>query len=489
MGLIKRIRDCREIVVVMVFFSLLTDSMLLTLVDPILPDILRQIDNNTVVVSGKRLPDLPPANDVTHTDDFKIDTETEISDTLNANGRYGFLVAAKGVTQFICNPFVGTLVTKFGYRKPMLVGTVVLFLSTFAFAFGNSYQFLFGTRMLQGCASAVTAVTGMGLLAATYDDDQQRGKIMGIAIGGLSMGIIVGPIYGSVLYELFGQAVPFITLAGVVLLTFCLQLLAYKPGKLGSDKDHSLTEIFKLLLDPYILIVAGNVFLLNLDVSVVLAFLPIRLIDLEDPPTWKLGIVVLPTSIGYMIAGIIFPRTTRWLKRWLCAILGLILSSSTMFFLAYSNTFVGMLIITTFLGLALGMVSTSMQPIFAHLVDIRHSAVYGNVYAISDMSVCLAMSLGPLIGGPIEYKFGFEWLVIGIAIMNLCFAQFCILLRNPPGKSSKKHIEKAKSFGFDNSDSPMGTTVCSGLTNSSPSNEEKQPLLYPKLSKLPSEKV
>ena len=31
---------------------------------------------------------------------------------------------------------------------------------------------------------------GMGLLAATYDDDEKRGKIMGIAIGGISMGII-----------------------------------------------------------------------------------------------------------------------------------------------------------------------------------------------------------------------------------------------------------------------------------------------------------
>ena len=30
-------------------------------------------------------------------------------------------------------------------------------------------------------------------------------------------------------------------------------------------------------------------FLLNLDVSVVLAFLPIRLIDLQDPQPWALG--------------------------------------------------------------------------------------------------------------------------------------------------------------------------------------------------------
>lgn len=40
------------------------------------------------------------------------------------------------------------------------------------------------------------------------------------------------------------------------------------------------------------------------------------------------------------------------------------------------------------------MVSTAMQPTFAHLVDIRHDSVYGNVYAISDMAVCLAMAVG-----------------------------------------------------------------------------------------------
>ena len=40
------------------------------------------------------------------------------------------------------------------------------------------------------------------------------------------------------------------------------------------------------------------------------------------------------------------------------------------------------------------MVSTSMQPVFAKIVDIRHSGIYGNVYAISDMAVCLAMFVG-----------------------------------------------------------------------------------------------
>lgn len=37
----------------------------------------------------------------------------------------------------------------------------------------------------------------------------------------------------------------------------------------------------------------GNVFLLNLDVSVILAFLPLRLIDLADPDTWQLGNILV----------------------------------------------------------------------------------------------------------------------------------------------------------------------------------------------------
>ena len=46
------------------------------------------------------------------------------------------------------------------------------------------------------------------------------------------------------------------------------------------------------------------------------------------------------------------------------------------------------------LGLALGMVESSIMPTFAHLVDIRHSSVYGNVYAIADAAVCIGFTLG-----------------------------------------------------------------------------------------------
>jgi len=46
------------------------------------------------------------------------------------------------------------------------------------------------------------------------------------------------------------------------------------------------------------------------------------------------------------------------------------------------------------LGFAIGMVDSSMMPELGFLVDIRHTAVYGSVYAIGDVAFCLGYTIG-----------------------------------------------------------------------------------------------
>ena len=41
-----------------------------------------------------------------------------------------------------------------------------------------------------------------------------------------------------------------------------------------------------------------------------------------------------------------------------------------------------------------GMVDSSMMPELGNLVDIRHSAVYGGVYAIGDVAFCVGFAVG-----------------------------------------------------------------------------------------------
>ena len=46
------------------------------------------------------------------------------------------------------------------------------------------------------------------------------------------------------------------------------------------------------------------------------------------------------------------------------------------------------------LGFGIGMVDSSMMPELGNLVDIRHSSVYGGVYAIGDIAFCLGFAVG-----------------------------------------------------------------------------------------------
>ena len=46
------------------------------------------------------------------------------------------------------------------------------------------------------------------------------------------------------------------------------------------------------------------------------------------------------------------------------------------------------------LGFGIGMVDSSMMPELGNICDIRHSNVYGGVYAIGDIAFCLGFAIG-----------------------------------------------------------------------------------------------
>lgn len=84
------------------------------------------------------------------------------------------------------------------------------------------------------------------------------------------------------------------------------------------------------------------------------------------------------------------------------------------------------------IGFAIGMVDSSMMPMLGYLVDIRHTSVYGAVYAIGDMAFCLGFVIGPTLSGSLMNWFGFEGLCTVTAIFCFLFAPCLLLLRNPP---------------------------------------------------------
>ena len=69
----------------------------------------------------------------------------------------------------------------------------------------------------------------MGMLADRYTDDKERGNAMGIALGGLALGVLIGPPFGGFMYQFVGKTAPFLILAFLALLDGCLQMLILQP--------------------------------------------------------------------------------------------------------------------------------------------------------------------------------------------------------------------------------------------------------------------
>lgn len=353
----------------------------------------------------------------------------------NENLRVGLLFASKATVQFVVNPFIGPLTNRIGYTIPMFTGFAVLFVTTIVFAFGTNYWVLLVARAFQGAGSSCSSVSGMGMIAEKYQDDQSRGNAMAIALSGLALGVLVGPSFGGVMYEFLGKEAPFLMLAGLALLDGVLQLTAMKPQV--SRETLQGAGLKDLITDPYILLAAGSITFANMGIAMLEPMLPIWMFDTMNASNWQQGAAFLPASIAYLIGTNVFGPLAFKLGRWLTAMIGMAVVGICLFLIPFSTRFEHLIAPNLFMGFAIGMVDSSMMPAMGYLVDLRHVSVYGSVYAIADVAFCIGYAVGPAFGGSVVKTIGFTWMLWIIAVLNIAYAPLLYFLRSPPGNAEK----------------------------------------------------
>ncbi|XP_061204163.1 chromaffin granule amine transporter isoform X3 [Neopsephotus bourkii] len=440
------VRASRRLVLVVVFVALLLDNMLLTVVVPIVPTFLyateyegtnsstapaqtetappalkappfssmfSYFDNTTVtvlvstsaveLVNGMEssIPPEPTAS-IPPSPSSCPDGEEFLA---KENTRVGLLFASKALVQLMVNPAVGLLTNRIGYHIPMFIGFVTMFLSTLMFAFSGTYTLLLIARALQGIGSSFSSVA-------------------------------VGAPFGSVMYEFVGKSSPFLVLAFLALLDGALQLCTLQPSKISPESTKG-TPVLTLLRDPYILVAAGALCFSNMGVAMLEPTLPIWMMQTMCSPKWQLGMAFLPASVSYLIGTNLFGILANRIGRWLCSMIGMAVVGISLLCVPLAKTIYGLIAPNSGLGFAIGMVDSSMMPIMGYLVDLRHTSIYGNVYAIADVAFCMGFAIGPSTGGAIARVISFPWLMVIIGVINIAYAPLCWYLRNPPAKEEK----------------------------------------------------
>ncbi|QUQ63707.1 MFS transporter [Kutzneria sp. CA-103260] len=142
----------------------------------------------------------------------------------------GLLFASYAVALLVATPFVGVWVDRAGPRPAMLAGLVGLAVTTVLFAgvAGGSLAVLLIARAAQGVAAAASWIAGLALIAATHDVER-RGRVMGLALSAIGVGVLLGPAVSGALADAFGTAAPFLVVAALAVGDAVARLILIKP--------------------------------------------------------------------------------------------------------------------------------------------------------------------------------------------------------------------------------------------------------------------
>jgi MFS family permease len=130
-----------------------------------------------------------------------------------SKGEAGLLVGAYAAGALVAALPAGLAAARFGPRRAVLAGLVLMLLASLAFGFAGSASALGIARFAQGVGSALSWTGGLSWLVAGTPRDR-RGEMIGTAMGAAIFGALLGPAIGAAA-ERLGAELVFSAIAGL----------------------------------------------------------------------------------------------------------------------------------------------------------------------------------------------------------------------------------------------------------------------------------
>ena len=359
------LRSSRSAVVALVTAACFTDIVALGVAVPVLPDLSRRLGASPAMI--------------------------------------GLLFGSFGATMLLVSMPMGAVSDRVGRRAPMLTGLVALAASTLMFAYAQQLPALFAARLVQGAADATTWVVGFALVADLYAPEE-RGRVTGIILGGVSMAYLVGPSIGGWLYELGGIRMPFLFVTGMAVVTTA----GFAWLRLPDHQANREPIPFAALLRHRQVFTCIVVVLLM--AATMTMFEPVFVLFLQD--TLHIG----PARVGTVFAAAALANTgfhplvgrmsDRLGARRMVGI-GLIAWSIVLPLVAYAWSFPSAIVLCILQAAAFALVGAPSLAFMAEATSDAGLGSFGTAYGLYNAVWAVGLLAGPPIGGYLYERVGF----------------------------------------------------------------------------------
>ena len=329
-------------------------------------------------------------------------------------GALSLMSTAYALAGIAASPVLGMLADRIGRRPLMLVSLISYALANVGFVLATSTEMLIAIRALQGALSAGLMPATLGIVADIAPKDK-RSRWIGFVTGGASVGWVLGPLAGGVLYDVWGFAAPFLLSAGVGLLAFVaaavllpetysqatwqLRPLRRRPDEPATTPTRA--ESFWTTL-PRPLSAFGVLLFISFAMYFAWAFFEPRLLFyVFDDLGWttaQFGLAAggygAASALGHTVLG----RAGDKLGRKPPIVMGLILFSAQFVGLLFTNSLWLTLISFVIAGFGEGLASPALGAFFLDISKERHRA---RVMGIKSSATSLGGVVGPLLAAAI----------------------------------------------------------------------------------------
>lgn len=333
----------------------------------------------------------------------------------------GLLFGSYAIALFVATPIFGILSDKIGRKGPMLWGLLGLAGATLLYAFAKQFWMLVLARSLQGISAAITWTAGFALLADLFPS-QERGKVMGIALSGQSIGTLIGPTVGGWLYQLGGYKVPFLAATGLAIIDGLLRILLIKD--VPHEKSESVLSSLNLLKNRRLLIIIGVVIIGASIPCVLEPTLPLRLQKGMNISSGVTGLLFAIPTLAYAISAPVIGSLSQRIGHYKSMTAGMILAAICFPFIALSNSAWLVAIVLVFLGVGMGTAITPCLPEFAEISQRSGTNSFGASFSIYNTAYSIGMMIGPTLGGILTNYLGIIWCYSVVAIVILAYMLF-----------------------------------------------------------------
>jgi multidrug resistance protein len=144
----------------------------------------------------------------------------------------GIIIASFSLGQLISAPGWGRLSDHYGRRPAILFGLWLSVVAYVAFAFSNTLALLLVSRFLQGVGAGTVGVLQAYVADSAEQDD--RAKSLGWLSASTSLGVVIGPAFGSFLTIAWGHRAP-----GLAAALLCLAISVFAWRYLAESRDEA----------------------------------------------------------------------------------------------------------------------------------------------------------------------------------------------------------------------------------------------------------